>query len=152
MIAAATAVEVNLGVVAGASSVPATSMATYRSLPTPSLDGGALTLDSVVSARTVLAMLALDYDVTPVLAGEPELELVAEPTYLVWHHTGEGAVRLLRVGRSVFSALETARERSLTVVELLVEQLRTNPETASVDADALLDSLAEAAREGLLTA
>jgi radical SAM superfamily enzyme YgiQ (UPF0313 family) len=152
MIAAARAVEVNLGVVAGASSVSATSMAGYRSLSTPSLDGGRdLTLDSVVSADSIRAMLALDYDVTPVLAGEPEPELVAEPTYLVWHQTGQGAVRLLRVGRSVFSALEAIRERPLTVGELLLEQLRADPETASADADALLDSLAEATREGLLT-
>jgi hypothetical protein len=79
-----------------------------------------------------------------------------EPTYLVWQLMADRAVRLLRINKGIFDALEVLRRRPSTVGDLMLESFgasdRRGPLAAEEpDPSTLLTSLASAAREGLVT-
>jgi hypothetical protein len=154
VVAAARAVRMNLLVVERALPQAGTTMATHRSLVLPLTDDASVTLDTQISRCGVVALLALEYDVTAALAGQLDAEPPQEPTYLVWQATDEESVRLLRVDRLIFEALETLGQRSVAAGDLILErfaaQSRGAADPAGLDAEEFLESLANAAREGLV--
>ncbi|MGB8507961.1 MAG: radical SAM protein, partial [Pyrinomonadaceae bacterium] len=159
IIAVARAVQVNLSVAESASASASTTMASHRSLVLPTMEPSTpITLNTLLSPGSIVATLALDYDVTPALLGRPELPLKEEPTYLVWQVSGERFVRLLRVEQMLFDALETLGRNPATAGELFLGRLgvETPPGAtegaARLDAAAMLASLESAAREGLIKA
>jgi pyruvate-formate lyase-activating enzyme len=158
VLAAAQAVRLNLLVVQRELPRASTTMASHRSLVLPATDDArSITLDTRIARGDIAASLALDYDVTPALAGRLDGELPREPTYLVWQATDGDTVRLLRVNRFIFETLETLGLRSVAAGDLILERFTGAGEEPAegagrIDAGELLESLAEAARQGLVTA
>ncbi|MFL6253776.1 MAG: B12-binding domain-containing radical SAM protein [Pyrinomonadaceae bacterium] len=157
-LAVARAVRLNLSVAESASMPLSTTMASHRSLPLPAVEASSpITLNTLLSPGSVVATLALDYDVTPALLGRLELPLEEEPTYLVWQVSGTRSVRLLRVEQMLFDALEALGKNPATAGELFlgrlcVETQRGAEGAAQLDVSAMLASLESAAREGLIKA
>jgi pyruvate-formate lyase-activating enzyme len=153
MLAAAEAVRLNLLVVQRELPRASTTMASHRSLVMAITDeASSISLDTQVTLGDIAASLALDYDVTAALAGQIGAPLPREPTYLVWQATDDDAVRLLRVNRFIFDALETLASAPIAAGDLILERLTdTLPsEAGEQDAAEMLESLAGAAREGLV--
>lgn len=147
VLAAAQAVRLNLLVVERSLPQAGTTMATHRSLVLAETgQANAVTLDTQISRGDVVASLALDYDVTSALAGELDGELPQETTYLVWQARDDDAVRLLRVDRFIYETLEAVESGSVAAGDLVLQRFG-----GGIDAIELLDSLASAAREGLIT-
>jgi hypothetical protein len=156
-LAVAQAVHTNLRVAESTSPEAATTMASHRSFVLPQLDElPELTLNTPLSRGAIVASLALEYDVTPALLGQSDGEFVMEPTYLVWQLMADRAVRLLRIDKAIFDALEVLRRRPSTVGDLMLESFGASDRRVPLaaeepDPSTLLTSLASAAREGLVT-
>lgn len=155
-LAIARAVHTNLTVAENTTPEASTTMASHRSLVLPLLEDDAeLALDTRLARGSVVATLALEYDVTAALAGRLDGDPPKEPTYLAWQIMSDRSVRLLRIDRSIFDTLETLRTRSKTVGELVLKRFggKAGGEAPAeaVDPSEMLASLATAAREGLVT-
>jgi tRNA A37 methylthiotransferase MiaB len=155
LLSIARAVETNLRIAETAGLGGATTMASHRSFVLPDAEQRiAFALDTHLFRGAVVETLALPFDVTPVFAGGFDTELAEEPTFLAWQVTSPDSVRLIRIDRAVFDALELLRNRSATVGELLIESFgRTSTADAlrMVAPDAIIASLESAAHEGLIS-
>ncbi len=147
----ARAVQINLEVAETVRPVPITTMASHRSLPLPAIEK--ISLGTKLSAGTVVATFASDYDITPALLGQADSDPGRELTYLIWQATSDESVRLLRVDEQVYQAIMSLVASPGTPAELLMRNLPSTPQEESdspPDVFALLGVLEVAEREGLV--
>jgi len=131
----------------------ATAMASYRTASANALDRPAsVTLGTQLAKGSVLASLALDFDVSPALEGRSALEYAETPFYLVWHVNTEGKVRLLSVDNVIFEILESLQEGPLTVADWMIAYTGKGGAENGVDAETIMASLNSALDEELVNA
>jgi pyruvate-formate lyase-activating enzyme len=155
-LAVARAVETNLRVAETAGLANATTMASHRSFALPDLEqNSGFALHTRLFRGAVIETLALPFDVTPVFAGELDANLAEEPTFLAWQATSPNSVRLMKIDRAVFDALEILRNRSATIGELIIRGFGKTSSAEPMSAlapDAIIASLESAVQENLISA
>lgn len=153
LLALARAIETNLRVSEMTFPDAATTMASYRSLIVPAFDRATeITLGTRLERGSILATLALDYDITSALLGGSADEFEKRPVYLVWQLTGRERVRLLEVDAFVFDALEALDKGINNPADLILNRVsRDRLVDAPPDVSVVLEGLRHAVSEGLIT-
>lgn len=126
MSALAEVIGVNHEIAFAMSLSPPTAMASYRSFSQP--DGvSTLGLQSSVMRGSVLATLAVEYDVVPALAWRPGDEMPTikpKPMHLAWQRHG-ASIRILEISDLLFGLINCIPEgTTTTIAELAVRCAR----------------------------
>lgn len=147
IVEAARAIETTLLIGEQYQPVTPTTMAAYRSLPTPlAVTDFDIRLDTSFSCESIVALQACRFDVAPLINGAVDIAVLERETFLIWQAQADQTVRLIQVDRSIFGAIELLRQGASTPGEMLLKSFAEKP----VDASTLISTLATAAREGLV--
>lgn len=122
--------------------VPATTMATHRSLSMPHI-GQPITIEDRVQLTATLATMRLDYDLVPLLEVSPDAIQAPErkTTYLMWELSEGGSIRLSQIDPFLFMALEQLQNGPKPVAELMIEWADTGQ---ALDYERFMNILTEA--------
>lgn len=98
------------------------SIGSYRSLDLPDIALEELSLNTPLSADSVIECMALDFDVLQVLAGTAVDEAAALPSFVIWQRYN-GDIRSISIPRAMFDLVQSCRTGSPTLGDLLQERM-----------------------------
>jgi radical SAM superfamily enzyme YgiQ (UPF0313 family) len=142
MLQLAQVTRTSLEVAATWATAPPTRMATHRSVVMPERQDR-VQLHDHVQLNTVVATMAIDYDVVPLMEAScaDGIELRRAPTYLMWSLTEERRVQLSKIDRFLYAAVERLRRGPQPVASLIVDWAQSGE---ALDYDHAMSVLTEA--------